>query len=220
MPPILQNVDQIETERCLGKERFGPYLQKASGDHSRALRRYVWNLELSGAFFQQLALLEVALRNTCHSTLAASQPSGRGVPWYLDQQRLQKGALKQVGVARDRIHAEGKEESPGRVIAGLSFGFWRGLVDAKNEQLWIDALHRSFPGGNGLRKQVAAPLARLHPFRNRLAHPEPVHHYSSTALHGRLDDLDVVASAIGPDFASFLAGARTGLPRLIDRPPA
>jgi len=120
------------------------------------------------------------------------------VPWYLDRSVLGATALATVNSTRDRLHAEHGTESPGRVVAGLSFGFWRGLFDRKNEDLWIRCLHRAFPTGDGRRRSISAALSGLHPFRNRLAHHEPIFHLPDAALDRRRHEIAIVSDALSP----------------------
>jgi hypothetical protein len=73
-----------------------------------------------------------------------------------------------------RIRKDGKTPTRGRVVAGLSFGFWRALFDRKYHQLWDTHLHRAFPHGSGDRSELASLMSRLVPFRNRVAHHETI----------------------------------------------
>jgi hypothetical protein len=89
---------------------------------------------------------------------------------------------------------ERKTPTRGRVVAGLSFGFWRALFDRKNSRLWVSHLHRAFPAGTGERAEVAALMSSLVPFRNRLAHHETIvrrpissHYEEMLSLAGLID---------------------------------
>ena len=94
-----------------------------------------------------------------------------------------------------------KEPTRARVVANLSFGFWRALLDRHYKQLWIDRLHRAFPNGTGDRKEVASLLSRLNPFRNRLAHHEPI---IDAPISDRHDDLIELVRLIDDDAARWL----------------
>ncbi|ODT25959.1 hypothetical protein [Microbacterium sp. SCN 69-37] len=48
---------------ALHVSRFGTYATATGGDIERALRLYLWNVQLSSAFHASLGLLEVLLRN-------------------------------------------------------------------------------------------------------------------------------------------------------------
>lgn len=61
-------------------------------------------------------------------------------------------------------------ESRHQIVAGLSFGFWVGLLGPKFEELWRDSLRHAFPNSSGQRKQISVAVERVRKFRNRLAH--------------------------------------------------
>jgi hypothetical protein len=67
------------------------------------------------------------------------------------------------------LRPQGKE-CRHQIVAGLSFGFWSGLLGPKYEDLWRETIHRAFPNAAGRRKQVAVAVERVRKFRNRLAH--------------------------------------------------
>lgn len=197
-------MEESVARRLLSDARLQKYLDIADGDWTLAIDLYRWNVELSASFFELLAYLEVGVRNSCHAVLTAAQPAETGIPWYLDRAVLQPGGLRAVQSARDRVYDEHGAESPGQVVASLSFGFWRGLLDRKNEELWIRSLHKAFPDGDGKRRTVGTALGELHPFRNRLAHHQPIFHYHPNALDRRRGDITIVASALSADFAAWI----------------
>ena len=87
---------------------------------------------------------------------------------------LSEESRKRVVETIARITRDGKKPTRGRVVAGLSFGFWRALFDKRYDRLWVSHLHRAFPAGSGDRAEVAALMSNLVPFRNRLAHHETI----------------------------------------------
>jgi len=64
---------------------------------------------------------------------------------------------------------------PGKVVAELSFGFWRFLLARRyTASLW-PALRPGFPYlPSADRRELEAPVTRLHQLRNRVAHHEPL----------------------------------------------
>jgi hypothetical protein len=197
-------MDAAVTERLFSQERFAPYLAAGDGAYPQALLLYRWNVELTAAFFELIAFVEVATRNACAEVLTKDQLLDTGVPWYLDRNVLSRPALEKVDATRSRVYDEFATESPGRIVAGLTFGFWRGLFDRKNEQLWVRSLHKAFPHGDGKRSTISKALSGVHPFRNRLAHHEPIFHLHERALDRRRNELGTVAEALSPDFAAWL----------------
>lgn len=67
--------------------------------------------------------------------------------------------------------------SDGKVIAELTFYFWKRLYGPDYEQsLWRTTLKRTFPDKSLSRATVADNLEHIYQSRNRLAHHEPVLH--------------------------------------------
>ena len=56
-------------EPHLARARLAPYLVACNGVERRAIRLYQWNIELSGAVYQALHVVEVVLRNAIDSQL-------------------------------------------------------------------------------------------------------------------------------------------------------
>lgn len=162
---------------ALSWERLGPYLTATANDLGAALRLYDWNVSVSGALYEDLGVLEVALRNAIHDRLTTLH-ADEDVPWYEDPRGLlSPEALQDIDRARERVTRQDRPETPGRVVAELNFGFWRYLFAGRYEAtLWTPALRHAFPN---LRPQRRAAIAdttgRLHRLRNRIAHHEPIH---------------------------------------------
>lgn len=147
-----------------------PYLQTAAGDKSSALALYEWSARTSSAAFEVVGHLEVLLRNALDRCLRQQFREDQcGIPWFLLPTPGGEHVADAVAVVRERLRPQGKE-SRDQIIAGLSFGFWSGLLGPKYEELWRDCLHRAFPNSSGKRKQIAVAVERVRKFRNRLAH--------------------------------------------------
>jgi hypothetical protein len=76
-----------------------------------------------------------------------------------------------IAAVRDRLRPLG-HDSRHQIIAGLSFGFWSGMLGSRYEDLWRSALRHAFPHSPGTRKSVSAPVEAIRKFRNRLAHAD------------------------------------------------
>lgn len=175
--------------------RFEPYLAETRGDYDDALALYVWNARISAAAFETLHHVEVLVRNSVDVQFAPVDPSARPEDTWLGNPSILIGpARDRVRATIDRVVRDGKRPTRGRVVAGLSFGFWRALFDKKYQQLWNTHLHRAFLAGSGDRSEVAALMSNLVPFRNRLAHHETIvrrpiaeHYGEMLALAGLVD---------------------------------
>ena len=161
-------------EESLSLERFSRYLAWAGGDRTRAIKLYTLNAKLSESLYIPLQMLEVALRNRIHAVMTET----RHEQWVHDAGLLQgKWQSDQLVTAIEDIRKEGREPTPGRVVAALSFSFWIAMFGREYETLWQTALHRiaSRSDGKGLRrKDFSGPLAPIRVLRNRIAHHEPI----------------------------------------------
>lgn len=161
----------------LSSERFQPYLDACGDDPEAALHLYEWNQAMSGAMYELTGMCEIALRNTMASQLAVLH-KGSPMEWFDDPHHLlQPRAHADIATARQRATRGGRLETRGRVVAELTFGFWRYLLASRYEAtLWTPALRHGFPNLQPQRRQkVDRVVASLHVLRNRLAHHEPIH---------------------------------------------
>ncbi|MDM4723354.1 Abi family protein [Micromonospora sp. WMMA1363] len=173
-------------ETRLSVERLAPY-RTASGDDLRAaVRLYEFNREVAAAFGATLGDLEVLLRNAMHDQLTVWSSTQHNEPrWYLDPGRLlTTDALDDIARARRRATRTGRPETPGRVVAELTLGFWRYLLASRYERtLWLPCLRGAFPHLRGIRRDVGDAVRDLHLLRNRIAHHERIHDRPLLALH-------------------------------------
>lgn len=196
--------DAAPIAAVLSPERLAPYLGATDGDLTEAVRLYEWNLAASGALYEALGILEVALRNALSAQLAAHHGTLAG-NWYDDPLGvLSDLAHDDIAVARRRVRKLRRPETPGRIIAELSFGFWKFLLAKRYEAtLWTGHLRHAFPNLQPRnRATVYRALDELHTVRNRIAHHEPIHNRNLTAdtltIYRLLDwiDHDVRAWAV------------------------
>ena len=155
---------------AMSPARFATY-RGATGSDVEALRLYTWNTAVAAAFYGPLQTLEVTLRNAVHDALSAS----RGVRWFDDGAVLRPAELRVVGDVTQRLHDLGRQPTPGRVVAELSYGFWVGLfANAYDSTIWRTELHKVFTPRVKDRRGLHDALDRLRTLRNRIAHHEPV----------------------------------------------
>lgn len=155
--------------------RLSTYTSRCGNDPFLALELYKWNLQLSAAFQQVLAVTEVALRNAVDDQLRswnAAQPhySHPGVThsreWLLDAARplhsltskSRSTAAKHATEAdgnRDPAHPrKGAPVTHDDILAQITFGVWPKLLPTKDTTdahyrgrriLWQQALRNAFP---------------------------------------------------------------------------
>ncbi|UPL10696.1 Abi family protein [Microbacterium sufflavum] len=174
----------------LGAARFQRYVDECSGDRTRALALYEWNVALGQSMMHDIAHFEVALRNAYDAAISASWPYR--THWLLhpdspavmpiwrtrDVKGIKRGSdvnflnRKNVDDAIKRC-GFGKA-TPGKVLAELTFGFWRQFTTKSMEKtVWVPYLHKAFPRGTS-RSAVDIDIAAVNSLRNRIAHHEPL----------------------------------------------
>ena len=154
---------------AISKERFATYLQLAGGDRRRALQLYAHNAALGSAFHWPIQALEVTLRNAANDAMTMED----GIYWFDDPQ-LEQPQRDAVMAAKDKLDWEAGSQSPGRVVAELSLGFWVALfAKCYEETLWRTVLYRCFDP-TPARRQLHKQLNGVRRLRNRVAHHEPI----------------------------------------------
>ena len=203
----------------LSTARLSRYLGAAGGDRARALELYEWNAQLSSVFHRDLAHFEIALRNAYDGAAGASW-GGTG-HWLLNgsttvfkplmrTRRLASGTVKADINKRSReqireaISKSGgaTAATPGKVVAELSFGFWRFLSSSAHEKtIWVPFLHQAFPPKT-VRSNIDGAIGRLHTLRNRIAHHE---HLLNEDVVARSSDLLGIVRSLSPDLENHIA---------------
>lgn len=229
----------------LAPRRFAAY-RSATPHEAAALNLYIWDRDLSSAFFSDIAVIEVAMRHAMHRELVADF----GPLWDLEASRWDTRTHRKLTEARARL---GQRLTPDRLVAELMFGFWLGLLDeggravgpgpqrrVKYETLWRSTLHRAFPGAKpaaraagarASRSWVHARVALVAALRNRVAHHEPL--INGVSLPGQFDASGravrvsiaeareaciAVAGMIDRDLAAWIERTSTVAPLLTSRP--
>lgn len=183
-PPII-TADQIE--HLVSAERFALFRHMTSHPEA-AVALYAWNSKVSGGFAELLNHVEVFVRNAIHNRMVGlhDQYAGRSAskawfdePAWGKHRWFDEHAKRHVAKATLRAGHSPQDPRPGKVIAALSFGFWRYLVSIRYEQsFWVPALDAAFsaPGKSpsDRRQEVEDRLVFLHLLRNRISHCEPI----------------------------------------------
>lgn len=173
-----------ELRRMYSVDRLARY-QVASGDDLSMVVTYLWNIELCEALYPSLCALELTLRNSIHHVLTGHYLRS---DWYDHPGTLQRDEVKARDQIKNSISKAGKPVSPGRVVAGLNFGFWTGILSSlygnspKGPQLWTSPssplLVSAFPNAPATHQQFRGKIHNrfdeLRRFRNRVFHYEAI----------------------------------------------
>ena len=198
-PPVRSDLALL-----LSQPRLDEYKRAAGGLLTPALELYAWNLTTSAAFFESIHYFEVALRNVMHEALT-SWCAGLGAThqWYRDPVvvPLSPGSQTQIRQAVQRATSGGRPETPGRVVAELSLGFWWSLLaSGYNRTLWQTCLSDAFVSGTR-RERLHDSVNHIRLLRNRIAHHEPIH---TRPLVDDYTKLLQVAERISPHLAWWI----------------
>ena len=172
----------------ISKERMDTYLVAAGYDKPRAARLYIWNALIGEAFHIPIQAVEVALRNRINHALIARY----GNEWW-DHGRFQNvidiDRKSDLELVRRRIRNRKLPLGNGQIVAGLSFGFWVGMLQKRyNPDLWSSHLQTSFPHlpPDRSRKSLADEVAKIATLRNRISHHEPLINRNLSDDHSRI----------------------------------
>ncbi len=172
----------------LTQDRLESYLIATDGDSGAAIGLYDWNTSVASALHADLGRLEVIFRNAIDQALVRhGEAKGWQTAWYRRRQLFagREGSRAWNDIDGALYRAGRKSSSQlvhGKVIAELSFGFWRYLCRPTfGTSIWVPAAAAAFPGHpdapdpHRIRADVEDRVQRLHFLRNRIAHHEPIH---------------------------------------------
>lgn len=182
--------------RVLSEPRFQPYLRATGGKTADAFNLYRWNMALSAASYEALHLVEVGLRNAMDAELRTWNAAhvdrngqSHGEDWLLDPhhslgQLLARDLPTALDRARKAVKRAGRPTASlchDDVVAQLTLGTWRYLLPARNLRkspskaaLWNAGLKNAFPHLGRPHGELVDDLDKVHRFRNRVAHLEPI----------------------------------------------
>lgn len=171
--------DRQRLTDLLSTERLSSYMRASDGDIDAAFTLYEWNMHASAAVTMTTGMVEVIVRNALDRELTR-WAGERDYRSWLESVPLDDRGMADIAKARMRATRDDRDPRVhGKVVAELTFGFWRYLVASRYlTSLWTPALHKAFPSGQRditqRRREVDAELQRLMLVRNRAAHHEPI----------------------------------------------
>lgn len=190
--------DHGTLEKWVSPARLATYKDEAD-----PVATYFWNAELSAAFFELICHVEVLLRNAIHSQASAwATRSGGVTPWFDDPYYGISGRTAKN--LADAKRAAGPGASEDKVVAELSFGFWRYLLTNHYRTTLWPRITRGFaglPSWDRSPSYVSEPAVRINKFRNRVAHHEPIFRANTAQAFA---DLITLAEMVDPAAARTL----------------
>lgn len=165
-----------ELESLFSSARLERYKSTCKGNERLARAAYCHNLLLSEALTPLLCTFEIALRNAVHQQLSRHY---RRADWWKSWQGNPRYArqLAYVERAHQKLKLRREPQTPDKVVAELTFGFWSTLFNAEyHTDLW-PPLRKAFPNCPKARRKrasVSAVVNRVRILRNRTFHHEPI----------------------------------------------
>jgi|SRR5579859_781746 len=171
-----------EFEKLISPQRLLKYRVSCKMNGRRTLRLYRANIRMSQTFFSVLSVFEVVLRNKIDLHYKVQFPSTQGSPEWLVASILPGGiftingcqnSFKKIKRAYDDL---GINYTHDKLLAELSFGFWKFMFAGKQYQAGGNTLLSIFPSLPARYNQglIYHKLDRLNAIRNRIAHHEPI----------------------------------------------
>lgn len=175
-PKLTLSENAVAIFGTISDERLSTYMSASGHNPGRALELYMWNARVGGAFHTLIQATEVGLRNCINHALKAQF----GHEWWKDDtfsKIVDDDRKIDIDQVLRRIRNRKLPLGTGQVVAGLSFGFWVGLLDGRyNPPLWGKHLRSSFPHlpvGRS-RKSLDQSARDVATLRNRISHHEPL----------------------------------------------
>jgi len=185
---IANHINDISSERLNSYRRVYP--QKSDEE---IYGMYCWNSEVSSRISMAIGIYEVCLRNKIHrvmsdymfnnkkSFIGALQGNSISCDWY-DKIATSGGTKNEI----DKIHSEGGNPPPHKVVSSISHGTWRYILEIKKTNngkaiLWDTIFPKIFSStpDNFFNKttrldELKLNMKRINILRNRVSHFEPI----------------------------------------------
>ncbi len=170
-----------DLESALSSSRLARYPGTSLDER---LQVYRWNVALCEALYPTMHFFEVTLRNHMHAALSAHA----GTDWWFQDPRLVNHEYAVKAVTDAIRGVKGRQPVSDDVIAGVTFGFWRGLYLNEYEGLWRAIIHDvypSIPPTQARRSVLNKRIERFRVLRNRVSHHEPIFHWIDLGIQHR-----------------------------------
>jgi hypothetical protein len=158
-------------EKSISVDRLSHYSNVYNTkDKKVIIQKYLLNVELSKALYLPIQNLEITFRNNLHRVLSQNL---KNEFWFDDENFLSPRLKIKIDEARNKIH-KSKEQTAGRIISELSFGFWTYLLGTDYEQkIWnryVKFVFPNIPKNMAIRKKLSEKINTIRNLRNKIFH--------------------------------------------------
>jgi hypothetical protein len=197
-----------ELEICFSSPRLNRYATAYKGDTAKAAAAYPYNLQLAESLLPSLNVLEITLRNSVHARLTDKY---KDPAWWASQEWRDDGNFTwqndRISTAKADLARRCEPQTPDKIVAELSFGFWTSLFNSQfQDNLW-GPLRHAFPRcPKNIRKRdtISKALAQVRDLRNRAFHHEPLLWLGPTLAEQHATGLQVI-EWLNPNLCKWLA---------------
>lgn len=173
-------------------------------DHPTSEALYLWNTHLTKTYLADIEHLEVLLRNCIHTALT----SRYGERWF-DNGRITFSNKALWNIDKAKRRAGGGRAPAGKIIAELSFDFWRFLFSRQYQASIWPQIEKALKEKPDNRQQFEDLVVIVYNMRNRCSHHESIvqqHDIPREIAHLNSVDkaIHMVANFIDPDAAAWI----------------
>ena len=173
-------------------------------DHPPPEALYLWNTHLTKTYLADIEHVEVLLRNCIHSALTRRY----GDRWF-DDDRIPFNLAAKKNIRKAKRRAGGGGALPGKIIAELSFDFWRYLLSNHYQASIWPQVKRALKKPPDSRQQFEELVVIVYEMRNRCSHHESIVQQRDRASEvAHLDSVDnaiqEIAGFIDPHAATWI----------------
>lgn len=157
-------------KNALSHPRLATY-EKYTQNTEQALSLYQWNLQISSALFECLAVCEAVIRNAVANAMQAEH----GADWAFNVRFVRS---MQQNRRNELLNA--RQETTEQAICELPFVFWQGFFTVRfDDEIWKKHWAVALPNAKhadlqAMRTEVFENLEKIRKLRNRIAHHEPI----------------------------------------------
>lgn len=214
-------------KKIFSEERLKRYKTNINDTDDDIMAKYLWNIALSAAVYQLIAIFEITLRNNIYKSISKNlQPDwlDENTSWFKKVQPKLGYNIEsnQILFAKKQLTKLNKPHTQGQIITQLTLGFWVNML--KNQyrpDIWNKArvFEDAFPHcpiKTNRIPSVVSELEKILILRNRISHHEPIFNHPDgldnvvknllKTLSWLSDDMDEVISKLDHFYKIYNTG--------------
>ena len=197
-------MNKVKIIDLFSEQRSRKYFLRFPDAPNKAIELYKSNILISKSLYPILSIIEIALRNSIHSSLSKYYKTDL---WFNHITKIKEfdKLTFDINRAKKTIVRRNEVVNAGKIVAELNFGFWSSLFNSEYENLLWKHLRLSFPNmpkNQRKRAAVSAPVNDIRKLRNRVYHYEPII-WNTNLLKKRIDKCYILLDWLDPELSKF-----------------